>query len=119
MLEEFTEKDLRGQRGRWWVSIIVETKSGFLQFTDDPDLLAWTGKELYERLRSAYGYRFARVGFEVLQFNCVEALPRLLLSRGMSGLVVSRDLFRNLGEPPGFSRFSADYLWLPSDDKYV
>ena len=108
----------RDERGRWWVSVIVESGTSILQYTDNAALLTAAGKELYGRLRFAHGYRFAVVGFEALQFNDVEALPELLVRPGIPGLVVSEDLFQKLGQPNGFTKFSEGYFWFPSDYKY-
>lgn len=104
--------------GRWWVSVILDSEGRFLQLTDNPALLAEAGEKLYDRLRSARGYRFAIVGFEVLQFNDVDALPELLVRPGITGLVVCEDLFQKLGQPAGFTQFSEGYVWFPSDYKY-
>ncbi len=106
------------EQGRWWVSVNVGSGGRFLQFTDRPVLLAEAGEKLYEQLKTVKGYRFAIVGFEVLQFNSLEALPELLVRPGMPGLVVSQEVFQSLGQPAGFAGFSEGYYWIPCDYKY-
>ena len=104
--------------GRWWVSVIVKDGDRFLQIIDEPVLLAEAGKRLYERLRTVNGYRFALTGFEILQFNHIEALPEFLGRPSMRGLVLSEEVFQKFGQPNGFSPFSDGYQWLASDYKF-
>jgi hypothetical protein len=107
--------------GRWWVSIIVHYQQRYLQITDvddEPALLAEAGKKLYERLKSVKGYRFALSGFEIFQFNHIEALTEFLNRPSMRGLVLSEEVFQKFGQPNGFSPFSDGYRWIPANYNY-
>ena len=108
----------KDERGRWWVSVIFIFEQSCLTYSDERSLLVEAGQKAYEKLRSVHGYRFALVGFEVFQFNNIEALPELLIKRGMPGLVVSNELFQQLGEPECFEEFVKGYFWIPADYKF-
>jgi len=112
-----TDEISQDERGRWWVSLILKNGGRFLQVIDSPAVLAEAAKKLYERLSSAQGYRFAVVGFEVLQFNDVEAL-RGPSRPGLRGLVLSQQVFEELGRPAGFTEFSEGYLWFPTNFRF-
>ena len=68
--------------------------------------------KLYERLKSASGYRFAVAGLETFQFNDIEALAGLIDNPALTGLVVNQQLFQQLGRPSGFVKFiEENYLF--------
>ena len=103
---------------RWWVTVLPIILEKALEWKDDPQLLAATGKQLYERLKSAPPFRFAIVGIETFQFNRAESLRDLLEHPALHGLVVNEELFDILGRPREFTTFSNGYFWLPSRYKY-
>jgi len=103
------------QTGNWWVSVLTNMGDTFLETTSQPIVRAQVAEKLYERLRSASGYRFALVGIEVFQFNRVDALRDLFPHTGLVGSVLSEELFHEFGRPAGFVSFSAGHVWLPVD----
>jgi hypothetical protein len=106
----------RDENNRWWVSVLSNVGERMLQSTDSKDLIAQVRGKLYDRLRSASGYRFALAGVEAFQFNDIEALPELVRNPALAGLVVEEQLLGQLGTPSEFVRFAKGYFWRPYQD---
>ena len=99
--------------GRWWVSVVPDGAEP-IAARGDKDLVREVSIDLYERLRTASGYRFALAGVEAFQFNDLEALPSIIGNPALNGFVVQEELFRSiLGNPGGFVPFSEGYVWKP------
>jgi hypothetical protein len=97
--------------GRWWVSVSGALGSALLESKAETTLIESVRAELYERLKSVSGYRFAIAGVEPYQFNRLESLVKLLEHPALKGLVVSKEVFHELGEPRDFTNFAPNYLW--------
>lgn len=101
--------------GRWWVDIVPMLAGKAFHHNEDISFLTKIALCLYERLRTASGYRFAIVGIESYQFNRAEALSRMIHNSklNLDGLVVNEELFRTFGDAPDFLDFAPGYFWRP------
>ena len=100
--------------GSVWVTAMPAFRQrAFLQLIDPPDVLRYWGGILYEYLKKVSGYRFARVGIEVEQFNSLDNLRELIEQKRPQGLVLREDICQSYGSPPSFEAFSPGYLWIP------
>ena len=83
----------------------------------EAQLLTSVGKVLYSRLAKAHPYRFAAVGVEVCAWISVKELTERLREEpvvtGLSGLVLARQVWEDVGKPGGFELFGDGDVWIP------
>jgi hypothetical protein len=75
--------------------------------------LSEIGHLLYERLRSATGYRYALAGIETSEFRYFSELDEDLAVLAFAGLVISDEIWQRIGRADVFTPFSPGYVWRP------
>ena len=98
----------------WWCRVCPEGIS--LTGINTPEsayLMTETGILLYRMLQSAPDFRFALVGVEVDEFRTYHELieDRELLAVLFPGLVLANLVWKSIGSPGSFRKFSGDYVW--------
>jgi len=72
------------------------------------------GCQLYNRLRNARPlYRYALAGLEVSGFRYFSEIDKEIIDPSLSGLVISTDIWKQLGMPALFQEFNKEYRWIP------
>jgi hypothetical protein len=102
------------EENNWWVSAVPVLPSGkVVQHSESSKVLQKVAGALYERLKSAHGYRFALVGTEASQFNTFSGLEALVNHPSLEGLVLREDIYASFGGPTGWKPFAPNYVWRP------
>lgn len=98
----------------WWVCVCPEGVSTSGVYNEkDAQELTMVGKQLFDRLRSAPPFRYAMVGVEVDCFRSYDELDSSLADPFFDGLVLEDSLWRQIGSPENFVKFSEGYHWQP------
>ncbi len=98
----------------WWCRVFPQGIS--LTGVNTPEaayLMTEIGISLYRLLQSAPDFRFALVGVEVDEFRTYTELieDRGLLAVLFPGLVLANRVWKSIGSPGSFRKFSGDYVW--------
>jgi len=106
----------RDSENNWWASVAPPGTSLGLPGYDNPRLqkaavLSEIGHLLYDRLRTARGFRYALAGVEASEFRYFDELDTNVLT--VPGLVLTHELWQKLGNDTAFEPFSDGYFWRP------
>jgi hypothetical protein len=108
-----------GTEPAWWVVVIPAgvSQSGVWS-VDVAQSMSAAGRSLLERLKTAPPFRFAMIGIEAqeaVSFNDlgVQFAFDPGLEEHCHGLVVSEDVYDQLGRSPKFEPFSQGRFWIP------
>jgi hypothetical protein len=98
----------------WWCRVCPQGISS--TGTNTPEtayLMTEIGILLYRLLQSAPAFRFALVGVEVDEFRTYHELieDQELLAVLFPGLVLANPVWKSIGSPGSFRKFSGDYVW--------
>lgn len=99
----------------WWGGVWPEGISK-VGIRDEDDVIQMNGiaRVLYDVLRNAPTFRYARVGVEVDEFRYFSELgDDLVKSDHFNGVVLADEVWRGLGSPETYVEFGPGYRWRP------
>ncbi len=104
----------------WWVTVLPSeiTKTGVNSKKDCIEL-SELGLRLYKHLLTAPFFRYALAGVEVDDFMYYSDLFKSVCTypderralHGFTGLILRKEIWKELGEPIAFVKFKTDYVW--------
>ncbi len=108
------EKD---SEGNWWGVVTPHGVNLGSPLGSNPKLCdakhtTEIGFLLYEHLKSAPSFRYAAVGWEVVEFRNFSELESSDLEI-LDGLVLSKEMWERLGGSSSLESFGPDYYWRP------
>lgn len=106
----------------WWCIVgLPEIEADTDENPTTVNLITQVSHLLYEHLKFASNFRYALVGFEVDEFRTFDELITDDLIRNhpscFNGLVISEEIWNEMGCPDSFVFFKEAYLWLPYSEK--
>lgn len=111
----------KGPDKNWWCRVAPKGVSvtGGPRSVNRDSMLIEVARYMYETLRKCSGFRFALVGWEVAEsIEIAELLQEPASSRVVpSGLVVSQDLWRQMGRPADLVSFGVETFWKPLEER--
>lgn len=103
----------------WWLRIAPEGVSvtGGTRKVNSDEMLVEVAKKIYASLKQCSGFRFAIVGWEVAEsIEVTDLLSKADKADGIPpGVVISRELWEQMGAPSYFLPFGTETLWKPLD----
>lgn len=113
----------RGPDQNWWCRITPKgvSATGATRNVNTSIMVAEVARHMYATLKQCSGFRFALVGWEVAESVEISELlaAQSLGSELLPGLVVSRDLWLQMGSPSSLIPFGIETFWKPlSEDDY-
>ncbi|MGV3756639.1 MAG: hypothetical protein ACO1QS_14750 [Verrucomicrobiota bacterium] len=102
----------------WWCSVMASGVSIGSPQNDDITSeihILTVVLQLYERLKSIPGYRYAAGGFEITPFD---TYSQMLKAKGAAhepfeGLILATQLWKELEQPEGYVPFAEGFVWFP------
>lgn len=113
------------EENNWWVDVVPNNITGSCGSSlNDAIEVSELGFRLYKHLKLAPQFRFALFGCEVEEFRLYSELANDVATYrdgrtefnnhpGFSGLVLSHELWEELGKPIAFPPFTDKYRWRP------
>jgi hypothetical protein len=116
---EVSSRRESGDPQNWWVTIIPSGVSRSGVWSEEAaEIMSAAGRCLLDRLKTAPPFRFALIGVEANEALTYGELDRQFVedptvTQRYHGLVISDDLYQQLGSGPTFEPFSTGSFWIP------